>query len=185
MAGGSPWRTYGSPFSFAPTPFLSVIKAGTCGGGFLEDFGLGPSIDRVVNRVRRCLESVWRGRTGVSPCLFREGIWHAGDFEEAAGCGLDSVPTALRACAARHGQSDRRFKTQSHRTPVRCFHDLLDRPSADPDGMRVERNGRSAVTIASPLATHGSLPTIVVGTCRHASLTGGDACPIVVRRCRS
>lgn len=182
MAGGSPWRTYGSPFSFAPTPFLSATKAGTCGAGLLEDFGFGPSIDRAVNRVRRRLESEWRGRSGVSPCLFGEGIWRDRDCEEVAACRLDSVPTALRTCAGRHAHSNGRFKTQSHRTSVRPIHALLDRPSADLDGMRLDRNERSAVAIAPPMATYGPVPRIVANTCRHAKLACGDACPVVVRK---
>ena len=88
MAGGSPWRTYESPFSFAPTRFLSANGASACGVGPFENFRFGPSIDHAVNRVNPRLRSEWRGRTGVSPCLFREGIWHDGDFEEAAACGL-------------------------------------------------------------------------------------------------
>ena len=137
--------------SLEPAPVKAV---------FSKNFGFHRSIDRAVNRLRRCLESKWRGRTAcASPCLFREGISCGRDCEEVSVRRLDSVSKSSRARAEQHANSDRRLETYLDRTEACPICNWRDRSIADLDGMRLERNGRSAVAIASPLATYGPVPT--------------------------
>ena len=142
--------------SQVPTSLLSVATAAPCSGDSIQ---AGRS-NGTTNPHRRCL-CFYReiSATCASPHQKSEGISCGRDCEEVSVRRLDSVSKSSRARAEQHANSDRRLETYLDRTEACPICNWRDRSIADLDGMRLERNGRSAVAIASPLATYGPVPT--------------------------